>query len=120
MKSGVIIVGAGPVGLMLAGELRLGGAEVTVYDRLTAPTGESRALGFNRRAAESLDQRGLLSRLGEIRWGPMGHFGGVRFDLGMLDEDHSGVLGLSQARTEAALEGWVTGLGVPVRRGYAV
>ncbi|WP_046724664.1 FAD-dependent monooxygenase [Streptomyces xiamenensis] len=120
MKSGVIIVGAGPVGLMLAGELRLGGAEVTVYDRLTAPAGESRALGFNRRAAESLDQRGLLPRLGEIRWGPMGHFGGVRFDLGMLDEDHSGVLGLSQARTEAALEGWVTGLGVPVRRGYAV
>jgi oxygenase len=32
----VIIVGAGPVGLMLAGELRLGGAEVTVLERLAA------------------------------------------------------------------------------------
>ncbi|WP_343885282.1 FAD-dependent monooxygenase, partial [Actinoallomurus spadix] len=120
MRTGVIVVGAGPVGLMLALELRLGGVDVTVYDRSAAPTGESRALGFNRRAAESLDQRGLLPRLGDFRWGPMGHFGGVRFDLGMLDEDHSGVLGLSQARTEEALAGRLAELGVPVRRGYEV
>ncbi|MEW2353500.1 FAD-dependent monooxygenase [Spirillospora sp. NPDC029432] len=116
----MIVVGAGPVGSMLAGELHLGGAEVVVYDRLTAPAGESRALGFNRRAAESLDQRGLLSRLGDFRWGPMGHFGGVRFDLGMLEEDHSGVLGLSQARTEEMLGDRLAELGVPVRRGYEV
>ncbi len=120
MKTGVIVVGAGPVGLMLAGELRLGGADVTVYDRLTAPAGESRALGFNRRAAESLGQRGLLPRLGDFGWGPMGHFGGVRIDLGMLDENHSGVLGLSQARTEEMLEYWLAELGIPVRRGYEV
>ncbi|RAW09160.1 FAD-dependent monooxygenase, partial [Phytoactinopolyspora halophila] len=120
MKKGVIVAGAGPVGLMLAGEIHLGGADVVVYDKLTTRTGESRALGFNRRAAESLDQRGLLSRLGDYVWGPMGHFGGVRFDLGMLDDDHSGVLGLSQAKTEEMLEGWLGELGVPVRRGYEV
>ena len=120
MNTGVIVVGAGPVGLMLASELHLGGADVTVYDRLTAPTGESRALGFNRGAAESLGQRGLLPRLGDFRWGPMGHFGGVRIDLGMLDENHSGVLGLSQARTEEMLGVWLAELGVPVRRGYEV
>ncbi|MFF0566456.1 FAD-dependent monooxygenase [Streptomyces sp. NPDC004041] len=116
----VIVVGAGPVGLMLAGELRLGGADVAVYDAEPAPSGESRALGFNRRAAESLGQRGVLDRIGSFRWGPMGHFGGVRFDLGMLDEDHSGVLGLSQARTEEALAGWLADLGVPVVRGREV
>ncbi|MFD8309159.1 FAD-dependent monooxygenase [Streptomyces sp. NPDC059690] len=116
----VIVVGAGPVGLMLAGELRLAGVDVAVYDRLPAPTGESRALGFNRRAAELLDQRGLLPRLGAFRWGPMGHFGGVRFDLDLLDEDHSGVLGLSQTRTEQALGEWLAELGVPVRRGREV
>ncbi|MFI9808939.1 FAD-dependent monooxygenase [Streptomyces sp. NPDC052301] len=116
----VIVVGAGPVGLLLAGELRLAGVDVVVHDRLPVPSGESRALGFNRRAAETLDQRGLLARLGEFRWGPMGHFGGVRFDLGMLDDDHSGVLGLSQARTEEALSGWLADLGVPVRRGHEV
>src|ERR1700721_2749947 len=120
MKSGVIVVGGGPVGLMLAGELHLGGGDVTVYDKLPAASGESRALGFNRRAAESLGQRGLLPRLGEFRWGPMGHFGGVRFDLGMLADNHSGVLGLSQARTEDMLADWLADLGVPVRRGYEV
>jgi 2-polyprenyl-6-methoxyphenol hydroxylase-like FAD-dependent oxidoreductase len=119
-RTDVIIVGAGPVGMMLASELHLGGATVAVYDKLTAPSGESRALGFNRRAAESLGQRGLLSRLGEFRWGPMGHFGGVRIDLGLLDENHSGVLGLSQARTESMLADWLAELGVPVRRGYEV
>ncbi len=118
MRTDVIVIGAGPVGLMLAGELRLGGADVIVYDKLTAATGESRALGFNRRAAESLGQRGLLPRLGDFRWGPMGHFGGVRIDLGLLDENHSGVLGLSQARTEEMLGNWLVELGIPVRRGY--
>jgi 2-polyprenyl-6-methoxyphenol hydroxylase-like FAD-dependent oxidoreductase len=114
----VIVVGAGPVGLMLAGELRLGGADVVVYDKLPAPTGESRALGFNRRVAESLDQRGLLTRIGGFRWGPQGHFGGVRIDLGMLDETHNGVLGLPQAAIEETLAGWLADLGVQVRRGY--
>src|SRR5579863_376868 len=120
MNTDVIIVGAGPVGLMLASELRLAGIGVAVYDRLTAPSGESRALGFNRRAAESLGQRGMLARLGEFRWGPMGHFGGVRIDLDLLADNHSGVLGLSQARTEEMLGDWLADLGVQVRRGHEV
>jgi 2-polyprenyl-6-methoxyphenol hydroxylase-like FAD-dependent oxidoreductase len=118
VNAGVMVIGAGPVGLLLAGELRLGGADVVVYDKLPAPTGESRALGFTRRAAEVLDQRGLLARIGKFGWGPQGHFGGVRIDLGLLKENHNGVLGLSQARTEAMLADWLEELGVPVRRGY--
>jgi 2-polyprenyl-6-methoxyphenol hydroxylase-like FAD-dependent oxidoreductase len=50
----------------------------------------------------------------------MGHFGGVRIDLEMLAENHSGVLGLSQARTEEVLGNWLAEIGVPVRRGYEV
>jgi 2-polyprenyl-6-methoxyphenol hydroxylase-like FAD-dependent oxidoreductase len=118
VTASVVVIGAGPVGLMLAGELRLGGVDVVVYEKLPAPTGESRALGFNRRAAEVFDQRGLLTRLGDFVWGPQGHFGGVRIDLSLLDENHNGVLGLPQSRTEKLLEDWVAELGVPVRRGY--
>jgi 2-polyprenyl-6-methoxyphenol hydroxylase-like FAD-dependent oxidoreductase len=118
MNADVIVAGAGPTGLMLAGELRLGGANVVVYDKLPAPSGESRALGFTRRVAEVFGQRGLLTRLGDFRWGQQGHFGGVRIDLGSLPDDHHGVLGLPQSRTEEMLAGWLAELGVPVRRGY--
>ncbi|MEU6406788.1 FAD-dependent monooxygenase [Streptomyces sp. NPDC046985] len=118
MAKSAIIVGAGPVGLMLAGELRLGGADVVVYDKLPAPSGESRGLGFTSRTAEVLDQRGLLDRLGDVRWGKQGHYGGVRIDFSLLDESHFGVMGLAQSVTEDMLGRWVAELGVQVRRGY--
>jgi 2-polyprenyl-6-methoxyphenol hydroxylase-like FAD-dependent oxidoreductase len=120
VETRIIVVGAGPVGLALAGEIRLGGAEVVVYDKLPAPSGESRALGFTKRVAESFDQRGLLTRLGEFRWGQRGHFGGIGIDLDGLGDDHHGVLGLPQSRTEEMLTDWLAELGVPVRRGYEV
>ncbi|WP_089107647.1 FAD-dependent monooxygenase [Streptomyces hyaluromycini] len=120
MPKGAIIVGAGPVGLMLAGELRLAGLDVVVYDKLPAPTGESRGLGFTGRTAEVLDQRGLLTRLGELRWGKQGHFGGVRIDFGKLSENHFGVMGLAQSRTEEVLGEWAAGLGAAIRRGCEV
>lgn len=118
MPHGVIIVGAGPAGLMLAGELALGGADVVVYDKLPAPSGESRGLGFTSRTAEVFDQRGLLERLGDIRWGKQGHYGGVRIDFSLLEESHFGVMGLAQSVTEDMLGTWVAELGVEVRRGH--
>lgn len=118
MNAHVIVVGAGPVGLMMAGELRLGGADVVVYDKLSAATGESRALGFTKRVAEVFDQRGLLTRLGQLRWGDSGHFGGIAVGLDGLEDDHRRVVGVPQARTEEMLAGWLAELGVPVRRGY--
>ena len=64
MPKGAIIVGAGPVGLMLAGELRLGGVDVTVLEKLPAPSGESRGVGFTRRAAEVLADMGAGAVIG--------------------------------------------------------
>lgn len=58
----VIVVGAGPVGLFLAGELRLGGADVVVLERLRTPTTESRASTLHARTAELFDCRGLWTR----------------------------------------------------------
>ncbi|MEV0660661.1 FAD-dependent monooxygenase [Actinomadura luteofluorescens] len=118
MTPTVIVVGAGPVGLMLAGELRLGGVDVAVYEQLDAPTGESRGVGFTRRAAEVFDQRGLLARVSGGEVGDEVHFGGVRIDPGILPDKHFSVRGVPQYQTEAMLEEWVRELGVPVLRGH--
>ncbi|MFB7657736.1 MULTISPECIES: FAD-dependent monooxygenase [unclassified Streptomyces] len=123
MDADVIVVGAGPTGLMLAGELRLGGAHVIVLDKLPRPTGQSRGLGFTARAMEVFDQRGLLPRFGQgesLQTSPVGHFGGVQFDFTALQGAHFGARGIPQSQTEAVLAAWAGGLGADIRRGCEV
>ncbi|MFI8996023.1 SDR family oxidoreductase [Streptomyces sp. NPDC053542] len=115
----VIVVGAGPVGLMLAGELRLGGAEVVVLEARTAPTTESRASTLHARTMEILDSRGLLEELGTPPNEPRGHFGGIPLDL-TLDSTHPGQWKVLQHRTEELLEKWARSLGADIRRGHEV
>lgn len=114
----VLVVGAGPVGLLLAGELRLGGARVTVVERLPAPTGQSRASQLNARTAEVLDQRGVLERLGELGHERRGHFAGMPLDVGDVPSIHAGLWKIPQPRTEAALEAWSRDLGARLLRGH--
>jgi bifunctional hydroxylase/dehydrase len=114
----VLVVGAGPTGLMLAGELVLGGARVIVVERLLEPTGQSRGLGFTTRALEIFDQRGLLPLFGEVETSPLGHFGGMRFDYSVLEDANFGARGIPQSQIEAALEKWALTLGADLRRGW--
>lgn len=55
----VLVVGAGPTGLMLACWLTHLGVRVLVVDRKASPTRESRALGVQARSLEIYDQLGL-------------------------------------------------------------
>jgi oxygenase len=114
----VIVVGAGPVGLMLAGELRLGGAQVTVLERLAEPMRESRASQLNARTMEIFDQRGLLDRLGPVQAEPSGHFGGIPLPVDQMRSAHAGYWKVPQPRTEAMLAAWATELGADIRRGH--
>ncbi|MEV1318839.1 FAD-dependent monooxygenase [Micromonospora arborensis] len=120
MESPVIIVGAGPTGLMLAGELGLAGADVLVLEKLAEPSGESRGLGFGPRTMEVFAQRGILEDFGEFARSSAGHFGGIPLDFAVFDGAHFSVNGVPQSRTEAVLGRWLDRLGVEVRRGVEV
>ncbi|MFB7300813.1 FAD-dependent monooxygenase [Streptomyces rubiginosohelvolus] len=114
----VIVVGAGPTGLMLAGELRIAGADVIVVERLAEPTGHSRGLGFTTRAAEVFDQRGLLSRFGAVETSTRGHFGGLPMDFGVLPGAYFGVRDVQQSQVETVLGEWAAEQGARFLRGH--
>ena len=58
----VVIAGAGPTGLMLAGELALAGVDVVMVERrATQHVDGSRAGGLHSRTIEVLDQRGIAT-----------------------------------------------------------
>lgn len=59
----VIVVGAGPSGLMAATCLARWGVRVVVIDGNSGPTRESRALGLQARSIEIYDQLGLSERV---------------------------------------------------------
>ncbi|QSB15922.1 FAD-dependent monooxygenase [Natronosporangium hydrolyticum] len=115
----VVVVGAGPVGLLLAGELRLGGATVAVLERLVEPTVESRASTLHARTAEVLASRGLWERLGPAPHIPRGHFAGIPMDL-TLPSRFAGQWKVPQTLTEEVLGDWALGLGAELYRGWTV
>jgi 2-polyprenyl-6-methoxyphenol hydroxylase-like FAD-dependent oxidoreductase len=118
----VIVAGAGPTGLMLAGELALGGADVVVLERLTARTGQSKALNLQPRSAEVLASRGLLDDLLAVAPArlPRGHFASIPLDYAGLPTPYPYQIGIPQARVEERLADWSLLLGVQIRYGVGV
>ncbi|MGW3135057.1 FAD-dependent monooxygenase [Streptomyces sp. NPDC001139] len=120
MNRDVVIVGAGPVGLMLAAELRRGGADVLVLERLTEPTDQSRGFSVHARTLELWEERGLLDRFPPLRMHQYGHFAGLTgLDFGRLDTPYGMAL-IPQATTERVLRDWALELGAEIRQGHQV
>jgi 2-polyprenyl-6-methoxyphenol hydroxylase-like FAD-dependent oxidoreductase len=114
----VVIAGAGPTGLMLAGELALAGIDVVVVERRASQAVDgSRSGGLLSRTIEVLDQRGIAERFlaaGSIV--PAQAFAGIMLDVSDFPTRHNYVLALWQSEFEPILADWVGELGVPIVR----
>ncbi len=143
MDFDVVVAGGGPVGLLLAGELRLGGARVLVLERETetprARFGSMGARGLNTPSVHAFHLRGLLPAVerAAAMWvdpkmlpGPgdtpgdvfVGHFAGIGIRADRLrppgpGEEFLGAGVISQAALEEILRSWAA---VEVRRGVAL
>jgi len=119
----VLVVGAGPVGLVLACELARRDVPVRVIDRLERPTDESRAIVVHARSLEMLQRIGVIDDfLGAgIRTTAMTlHSGGDelgRLELDMVDSPFPFSLTLPQTATEAILAARLEAFGGRVERG---
>jgi 2-polyprenyl-6-methoxyphenol hydroxylase-like FAD-dependent oxidoreductase len=118
----VVIVGGGPTGLMLAGELALARVDVAIVERRASQDLEgSRAGGLHSRTIEVLDQRGIAERfLAEGKVARVASLAQIPLDVSDLPTRHNCVLGLWQNHFERLLAGWIDELAVRIYRGREV
>jgi 2-polyprenyl-6-methoxyphenol hydroxylase-like FAD-dependent oxidoreductase len=128
----VIVVGAGPVGLLLAAELRLAGATPLVLERLAVPSPQHKARSVGPLAAEALVRRGLGERLAahggagaadkaRDHGSEKGHFSTIfKIDQALQEEPERQSVFIWQPDLEALLGAYASGLGVEVRREHTV
>ncbi|PWK91778.1 2-polyprenyl-6-methoxyphenol hydroxylase-like FAD-dependent oxidoreductase [Lentzea atacamensis] len=121
----VAVVGAGPVGLLLACELALQGVRTTVLERLTTQADTIKAQMISGRTYQMLAMRGFGSAIdavseaesARLAWRPTGatgHFAGL-FKLDGLP-----LVMLTQQALERILEVRALELGVEIHRGVEV
>jgi 3-(3-hydroxy-phenyl)propionate hydroxylase len=114
----VVVAGAGPTGMMLAGELALAGVDAVIVERRASQAVDgSRAGGLLSRTIEVLDQRGIADRFLAAGQTMQVHgFAGTLLDISDFPTRHNYGLALWQSEFEHVLAGWVDELEVPIVR----
>ena len=116
-----VIVGAGPVGLLLASELAVQDLRVTVLERAASPSALPKANGIVGQSALDLAERGLLAGTGlRVISPPRFQFGPLVLDLGVGPENPLHILPVPQRRLEELLERRAVAHGAQVHRGCEV
>ena len=121
--SRVLVVGAGPVGLVVACELARRGVGVRLIDKLTAPTQESRAIIVHARSLEMMERIGTVDalidsgvKLSALEMHADGELLG-RVELGTVDSPYPFSVSTAQTETERVLAERLEALGVTIDRG---
>lgn len=119
MHTTVAIVGAGPTGLLLAGDLARAGVEVTVFERRAGGSNLTRAFGVHARTLEVLDARGLADELigTGAKVSRLRLFDRIRVDLGELPSRFPFLLITPQYNVERLLEERAIKAGAQLVRG---
>ncbi|MFB6979011.1 FAD-dependent monooxygenase [Streptomyces scopuliridis] len=125
IETEVVIVGAGPAGLMLACELALAGVETLVLEKLPGRIEQVKGGAIQPRTAELLELRGLLEPLlrRAVPSDPVGgHFAAlpVPLDCTPWQTRHPFPIAIPQWGIEEVLEERATAGGARVVRGTAV
>ncbi|WP_069766907.1 FAD-dependent monooxygenase [Streptomyces sp. LUP30] len=119
----VLVVGAGPVGLTAAAELRRRKIACRIVDRLPARLPYAKAVGIQPRTLEIWDRMGLVRAVLDAAVpmrGQLTYLNGVeqpRIDLALPPEVPYGFAALPQYETERILEEFLTGFGTRIERG---
>ncbi|RSN52053.1 FAD-dependent monooxygenase [Actinomadura sp. WAC 06369] len=119
----VIVVGAGPTGLLLAGDLAAAGIGCTVLERRREEEDHlTRAFAVHARTLEQLDARGVAAELAATgaRVRELRLPGGARLDLGRLPGRFPYVLVTPQYETERVLRERALAAGADIVRGAEV
>ena len=117
-RTAVAVVGAGPTGLLLAGDLAQAGVDVTVLERRGDESNLTRAFGVHARTLEHLDARGLADEV-VATGAPIQRlrlFDHLRIDLSTLPTRFPYLLITPQYNVERALERRATAAGVRIIR----
>lgn len=122
IEHAVVISGAGPTGLMLAGELALAGVDVAIVERRESQEVHgTRAGGLHSRTVELLDQRGIAERfVSRGQKHAVAPFPGALLDIGDLPTRHNYWLAIKQDEVERLLAEWTAEMAVPVYYGSEV
>jgi 2-polyprenyl-6-methoxyphenol hydroxylase-like FAD-dependent oxidoreductase len=121
-NTAVAIVGAGPTGLLLAGDLAHAGVDVTVLEQRDTESNLTRAFGVHARTLEHLDARGLADEV--VASGApierLSLFDHLRIDLSTLPTRFPFLLITPQYNVEKVLEKRAVAAGVRILRGTRV